>query len=61
MCWVLAALPTHLQQLEVSASEHPRGANSTPRVTSPFKSLVLYAEAIPLPQNRTYFVAESHL
>lgn len=33
--------PTQLQQLEISASEHPRGANNPPRDTSPFKSLVL--------------------
>lgn len=59
-----SSLPTPLQQLEICASEHPRGTNSTARATRPFKrtdSQHLFAEAIPLPQNRTNFVAESHL
>lgn len=36
-----SSLPTHLQQLEISASENQRGTNGKPRVISPFKSLVL--------------------
>lgn len=57
-------LPTHLQQLEISAAANLTGADSTPRVTSPFKSLAL--SFCLLKQFLCYkmgliFVAECHL